>query len=294
MLCDLVKTTTSDWVRLDGALHFPPKIAAPRIGLDAVLCLHGVGSNFYGSSLFEGMLPALLPEGIAVLSANTRGRDTAYLAATNRGRRFLGAAFEVVDDCRLDVAAWLDFLVLRGYTRIGLIGHSLGALKAVYSQAHKPHSAVSAVVALSPPRLSYACFREDLNGAGFFAAMASAEEHIAAGRGGELIEVKSPFPMLITAAGYVEKYGPAERYNLLRFVHQLACPALFTYGGQDLETGGVAFAGMPEALRATARPNQPLDIITIAAADHMYTGQVESLATEVVGWLQRRLGIAGT
>ena len=66
-----------------------------------------------------------------------------------------------------------------------------------------------------------------------------------------LLDVKLPLPYVITAAGYVEKYGPDERYNLLRFVAGIPCPALVTLGALEVEANP-AFRGLPEALREIA------------------------------------------
>jgi pimeloyl-ACP methyl ester carboxylesterase len=200
----------------------------------------------------------------------------------------MGAAFEVVDESRLDIAAWCEFLAARGMTRIGLLGHSLGAIKAVYSQSHAPLPNVATVLALSPPRLSYAAFRNGAQGTPFFDAIMTAKDHVAANRSDALMKVTVPFPMLMSAGGYLEKYGSEERYNLLRFVDRLTCPSFFSYGGQELEHGGVAFAGVPESLRAAARPDQIVDVVTIPNADHNYTRTHEPLAEKIANWLTTR------
>jgi alpha/beta superfamily hydrolase len=107
---------------------------------------------------------------------------------------------------------------------------------------------------------------------------------VAEGRGEELFTGKFPFPLLITAAGYIDKYGPAERYNILRFAADLPCPALFTYGSKELDGGGVAFAGLPDALLDL--PQRELrQIATIDGADHFYAGCGEQLAAEIARWL---------
>ena len=56
MLCDLVRVTTADGVRLDGAWLPSPNNAAPATAVSSALCLHGVGSSFYGSNLFENLV----------------------------------------------------------------------------------------------------------------------------------------------------------------------------------------------------------------------------------------------
>src|SRR5258708_7393657 len=107
MLVELVKTVTEDGVRLDGALSLPtaPPQAADPPRPEVVLLLHGAGGNFYSSSLLEEIARQLHVLGIAALRVNTRGAGALSLSATSDGKRKQGAAYEVVDECRLDVAA---------------------------------------------------------------------------------------------------------------------------------------------------------------------------------------------
>ena len=44
--------------------------------------------------------------------------------------------------------------------------------------------------------------------------------------------MKLPLPFVVTAAGYVEKYGPDERYNYLSVVGSLRSPILVTLGAK--------------------------------------------------------------
>lgn len=278
MHVELVRTVTRDGLRLDGALVDDSCPAA-------ALLLHGVAGNFYSSSTFESVIPKLREQGLAVLPVNTRGHDSVFGASLGNVRTRFGAAYETVDDCRLDIAAWIEFLAARGHTSIVLIGHSLGAVKAIYGMAHEKWPAVRAVVALSAPRLSCAAFRNSPDSSSpFFESLTTAERLTAAGRGTELFTSTFPFPMLITAAGYIDKYGPLERYNLLRFAHELPCPALFTYGSKELAGGGIAFAGMPDALQSLTHADRR-QVAVIEGADHVYTGVGEQLAAAIAGWL---------
>jgi pimeloyl-ACP methyl ester carboxylesterase len=174
-------------------------------------------------------------------------------------------------------------------SRIGLVGHSLGAIKAVYSAAHAPHPNVAAVIAASPPRLSHFAFQSGPRSHDFFESLATATQLMQEGRPEQLITVKFPFPLLISAASYVDKYGD-ERYNILKFVSRVGCPTLYTYGSIELEQGGVAFAGLPDAIQrsvaeAAEAGRSNVEVATIADADHFYTGKHDELADVVVGWL---------
>lgn len=284
MLIDLVQTTTRDGVRLDGSYQNPTVSGATRVPLDAVCLIHGTGGNFYGSTLFDDLGGRLLELGCGVLRVNTRGHDGISTAVTNRGGRRLGAAYEVVDDCRHDVAAWVDWLRQRVGARIGLIGHSLGAVKCLYALAHEPSLDASCVVALSPPRLSYSWFCTSPEGPQFLETYAAAERLVEQGQPAGLLDIRLPLPFVITAAGYVEKYGPDERYNYLRFLNGVRTPTLVTLGSLEVENN-MAFRGAAEELQAMRDRHGQLTVQTVAGADHFYSGTRTELIASVENWL---------
>lgn len=282
---EIVEVTTRDGIRLHGALHSPAGPVEESVALDATLVLHGAGGNFYSSTLFAGLLPTWARLGLAVLVVNTRGHDSVSTAATNSGPRMLGAAFEIVDECRHDLAAWIDWLSSRGYRRVCVAGHSLGAVKAIYSLAHETLAEVRAVVAISPPRLSYGRFAAGSEAEQFLSEFAEAERHVAAGNGDKLMSVRFPIPYLVTAAGYIDKYGRDERYNLLKHVPQVSRSMLFTFGTIELRRGS-AFQGLPEDLQALAERGAELKVAVVAGADHFYTAARSELAGQIASWLR--------
>ncbi len=288
MVVELVKTTTSDGLRLDGALHQVPSAISRRVKLDAVICIHGVASNFYGSTLLESLSDALTDLGIASLRINTRGHDTLTTVNTPAGPRRMGAAYEVVQECQFDIAAWVGLLVERGYNRVGLLGHSLGAIKSIFAASHDPPSNLQCVIAASAPRLSYKCFSTGSAASDFLEAISTAQLHVREGRPLALFEARVPFPLIVGAAAYLEKYGPEERYDILRFIDRLNCPALFTFGALELTRGGVAFAGLAESIREIKQSHQDFSISVIPEADHFYSGVRQELNREVCGWLRSR------
>lgn len=282
MQVELVRTTAADGLRLDGAL-IPPQGDA-KVALDAVICLHGVGSSFYSTGILEKITPSLSQLGLKVLWANTRGHDLVYTTYISGKAQRAGAAYEIVDDGRLDISAWSSFLGEQGCRRVLVFGHSLGAIKSVYTLSHESPPEVKAVVAASPPRLSYAAFVA-AGARGFAEAMHGAEKLVKEGKEQELIEVTFPYPMLITAGAYVDKYGRAERYNMFTYADKMQVPVLFIYGAEELEHGGVAFAGLPDALAELRRPDQALEVTSIPGANHLYSGKHEELAETMCSWI---------
>ena len=113
-------------------------------------------------------------------------------------------------------------------------------------------------------------------------AYQQAEALMQNGRPASLMEVIIPLPMAITAAGYVEKYGPEERYNYLRFIQSVRCPILLTLGAIEAAQN-VAFRGAAEAL-AEGR-QRSLTVKTIPNADHFYSQARDALLAQVDEWL---------
>jgi pimeloyl-ACP methyl ester carboxylesterase len=282
LLADLIQTTTRDGVGLDGAFQVPVRNGSAGLAVDAVCFLHGTGGSFYSSSLLDLLARRLLDLGIGVLRANTRGHDLISTASTTPGPRRQGAAYEVVDDCRHDIAAWMTWLSRVAGPRVGLLGHSLGAVKCLYAQAYEPVPPAACVIAVSPPRLSHSWFRSGEKAAEFVKTYERAERSVAEGRPETLLEVRMPLAFLITAAGYVEKYGPDERYNYFRFLAELRCPTLVTFGGLEVEQN-TAFRAAPDEIRSRW---PRIQVETVPGADHFYTVGREELAGRIEAWLR--------
>ena len=276
MLVDLIQVTTRDGVRIDGVYQAPARLPARHV--DGCILVHGTGSNFYGSTLFDPLAERLIALGVGVLRINTRGHDLMSTASTARGGRRFGAAYEVVDDCRHDLAAWIDWLQERCGPSVGLVGHSLGALKCLYAMAVEPDARVQRLIAVSPPRLSHSWFLASDRAAEFRDEYDRASALVAVGEPETLLEVGVPLPFVVTAAGYVEKYGPDERYNYLRWIDRVRRPALVTFGEIEAKNN-MAFR---DAAAAIAKAAPGIAVETIAGADHFYSGVREALIEEIV------------
>ena len=106
MLVDLVRVQTCDGLLLDGSLRKPSRDRRPQLGIDIAILFHGVGGNFYNTTMFEGYSEALLERGCAVLRVNNRGHDPIMRLLNDEPSERYGAAYEVVDECRYDWRAW--------------------------------------------------------------------------------------------------------------------------------------------------------------------------------------------
>ncbi|MBS0262801.1 MAG: alpha/beta hydrolase [Planctomycetes bacterium] len=269
---ELHRVETADGWILDGALW--PATTAPCAPLDAFLLIHGTGSNFYASGVLETFARQAVAGGTSVLRINTRGHDGLCTIPTRQGSQPGGATHERIHDCVHDLTAWVDWLQSQGFRRVILVGHSMGGVKAVLSQAAAPHTAVAGIVGISPPRFSHARLLNHPRGMAFREEFNRARQFVDRGQPEQLLPVTQPLPFLATAAGYVEKYGPEDRYDYVPKLAQLPCPTLLILGGQTLQTSP-AFGGLDTDIAAIAAtcPNVQYQIvdganINYAGCDH--------------------------
>ncbi len=285
MNVELVRVVTADGVRLEGSLRLPESPETGRLPVDIVVFHHGVGGNFYSQSFFEPMSDAFLQLGCAVLRANNRGHDLAFNSPAGR----LGAAFETVDDCRHDWTAWTDFAESRGFGRIGLWGQSLGAVKTICFLATQGDERIARAITTSPPRFSHSAYKAREDGAAFLRYYERAERLVNDGTPDSLFAADLPTSLIATARTYVDKYGPAERYDVLKHLPQVKTPLLLTIGGEEGiyqdKPDRFAFGGLAEKVAALASdlPNVTFDLIE--GADHAYTNRTDQLWTTVERWL---------
>ena len=285
MQVELVRVTTTDGVRLEGVRRQPYTDDASTLPIDVVILHHGVGGNFYNPGFIDVMAERFLERGCAVLRVNNRGHDLAYNSPSGRN----GSAFEHLDDCRHDWAAWTDLAEARGYSRIGLWGHSLGAVKTIYSLATQPDPRIVRAIASSPPRFSYSSFLSQAEPKVFADYFAQAQRLIEAGTPDALFSASVPTALLMTARIYVEKYGPDERYDVLKHLPNVQTPMLVTVGGEE----GVhpdrpdrfGFGGLANNLASLAEAQSNLTFALIPGADHQYTNRTDQLWAAAATWL---------
>jgi hypothetical protein len=100
------------------------------------------------------------------------------------------------------------------------------------------------------------------------------------------MKVMFPLPYYVTAAGYIDRYGPAERYDVLKYLDRMPCSTLVTYGTKEVQSDA-AFQGMPEAIDELSKKCANLQGAVIAGADHQYTACHDALAARIVSWTKR-------
>jgi pimeloyl-ACP methyl ester carboxylesterase len=278
----LVRAETRDGIFLDGALQRPAQTGP--LPVDAFLLIHGTGSNFYAAGVLETFARQALERGTAVLRVNTRGHDGICSIPGRKGSTRGGATYERIGDCPHDVTAWVNWLEAHGLPRVVLVGHSMGGVKAIFSQAHAPHPAVRAVVGISPPRFAHERLLAGPRGDQFREEFVRAGELVACAQGETLLAVTQPLAFVATAAGYLEKYGPENRYDCVPLMPRLPCPVLILIGGKSMQTSA-AFHGLPAAIAEVSAGQASVACEVVEQANIHYSGCDTVPFVRTVDWL---------
>jgi len=269
---------------INDLVFFPPRY----LGDFVFVITHGAANTFCASPVwFVGR--DLASRGFGVVVTNNRGHD--WVSHNVHDQRWLGAAFERIEDGVLDFRAVFSWLENRGYRRFVLAGHSLGGLKAAYMQAYQPHPGVLALTMCSSPRLpddKVWVWQKHLD------ILDRCNKLIAEGKGDELLTVEMPTNTpamrgLMSAATYANKYGPNAPTTTLNFADRITVPVFLVAG--DGEKPQLSFAVDLEP----ALVNAPsVTRVEVKGADHFYTGKHAVVADAIGSWLGRLRLASGT
>ncbi len=278
MLVDLVHTKSSDDVTLSGIVLEPE---TPRSGLlvDAMVMVHGSAGNFYLSPS-NPRAAKLRDMGIPTALFNTRGHD---VVGGRAGKTRTGNAYELLSETCLDLQAMVDFMAGRGYSRIGIWGSSLGAVRVVLAQAQNKDPQVAAVISLAPLRFSHeyyaACEMGEEHLRNYEAAKALAE----AGRGHEIMFVDFPNPgAYFSADVYLDRHC-SEHYDITKaHTNEIDCPLLILTGTEETHPR-MRDAGKDMAALCEGKPN--VTWVHLEGGDHGWHNKEDDLFRVVPEWL---------
>jgi pimeloyl-ACP methyl ester carboxylesterase len=272
----LISTETDDGYLLEGAQFTPDGGGRDRL---PIVWMHGYTGRFYEPHAVA-IGRRLSEHGHVFITGNNRGHDVgAYIFNVRSGEGLLaGAAWEDFSQCIYDYSAWISFACGPGFPGVVLVGHSLGAVKAVYYLAEKKDPRVKALVNASGPVRMAQRLKESPE------RIARAERLVAEGRGQELLppdergRINSARSLLIRVQLDLDVYG-LETSNSP--VSRIACPILFIAGTEEAEV--IRASDLP----LLQRNSRTSDTLLVHGADHVYRSHEVEVADNIAQWVQR-------
>ena len=279
MLVDLISVNNREGLRLDGAFYAPADNAPDNGPVGAVLLIHGSRGNFCDPAT-KSMAEDLSAQGYACLTLNTNAHDTIWY--NQAGQDYKGNAFEILENTMSDLRAGIDHLEGRGYRRVGILGHSMGAVRVAYYAATQDDPRVAAVIPVSPVRLSYSYYLESEDAGEFRANVETAQRLMAQGEPDGVFRVGFPIPQFFSAASYLDKHGPFEKYNLINLADRIRVPILALNGTRETHT---RLKDMAQDLARAAVNSPRAGAIMVEEGEHSLVNRTAEASAAVLQWL---------
>lgn len=252
--------------------------------------IHGTASNFYENEFMWPLAEALEKQGISTLVVNTRGADSL------QAYPFRGNALEKFEDCVLDIDAWIEFALKRGYKKVILSGHSLGTQKVVYYIGKGKYAKNVAAVILLAFADSYAYHNAYVEKrATKDALLREAKKLVKKRKGDTLLRSvylahRERFPK--SATSYLSFFGenselskalPLRNKGKLQIYSKIKVPILAVIGDKQEYTA----ISIKDALDLLKKENKLAEVHQIKNCDHDFTGKEKELSSIIARFLRR-------
>ncbi|HYD35715.1 MAG TPA: alpha/beta fold hydrolase [Vitreimonas sp.] len=281
---EIVKTTTADKLLLRGLWATQPQ------NKTVVLHIHGYDADPFSNDFLVPTVKKLANQQVSVLMAQTRGaaNNTSFKVADSSHTRQGGSHYELLKEAYLDIDAWVEFLIARGFKEIILSGHSLGTFKVTrYLFEGINADKINKLVLLAP--FDKTGEIEMITKGRWTEYVEEARSQVAAGNGQALSPAEWGVVPL-SYQSYISWYEPGDLSQIFDFyqpygkfvvLNKIKIPVLMVVGDKD-EYLHVTNPEHPEEAVAILQKNiHNFTGVLIPTANHFYEGHEQRLADEI-------------
>jgi len=277
---ELIHIEAEDKAPLNGLIWEPQ-----RPGDSLVLMVPGgtTGAALFPAHDYTPLARLLVERGYAFLLSNMR-------ASYNN-------AYAEYGECVRDIAAYVAFAKSRGYSRIAILGISLGGARMAQYVVERNDPAIKAVgfiASIPSPYLEFQVRSSDAEKRRLEATLQHARDLVAQGKGNEPVSFDNWFPLGVSVMGsakvllsYFGAPSDPGSPSSIKYGPQIRVPALVIHGDSD------ELALPPNAQRIydslTASPQR--DLVWVKGASHYLTPGplADAYAKQTFDWLVKNM-----
>ncbi len=282
---ELVGFKAADGLELNGFL-----IAPERKTHKAVVHIHGMTDNFYGSAYLWEMAKAANKKGWAFFSFDNRGHGAVSYLYRGKKIHVIGTALERFGKCLSDIDGALGFLWKLGYRKFVLSGQSTGCQKAVYYLNKRDQNKILGLVLLGP--VDDRAWAKHYSGEGFGKTLKTAERMVEAGRGEEFLPKGCFDTNPISTLRYLSLVKGVEGEIMdytkpkMGFFSKIRVPVLAAFCSKD-----EFMIGRAEELLAkmgnSAEKAKSFSAVILRGGSHSFFGREKQIGRVLEKWLGR-------
>lgn len=293
MRIEKIYFNTEDNTELFGLLHRSEN----QTDKEVVIAIHGMGSNCF-KQRDDIIAQKLTSNNISYFSFNNRGFGLVNKIIKNGSGILQGTAFEDVKDSYYDIVSAIKLMASKGYEKIHLQGHSLGSTKSVYvynkllqNNETKILNKISSVILLS---------LVDLTSVMQFLVKNSDEDVIKIAKEKEaekqlnyIIDCKASFLPLVSVQTFLTYYRDNKEIDFAKYqeknykfekINNIKVPLFMRWGNVN-EIINLPANELVNLMNEKILNNKK-DINFIDGATHNYRGKEETLAEEILKFIQ--------
>lgn len=287
---DLIQLFTTDEIKLTGLYKSGDKAKT------AYIFIHGFTGDFFAQDFFHTISKEVNAQGHAFILVQTRGTGmhTEFLKKDNT-EKYIGSFYERIEEAHLDISAFISFLKAEGYTKIGLIGHSLGTIKVVrYLFEGEYKNNIEKLILLAP--FDKNAFMERKAPGKLKVFLQVAEEKIAAGKGTEIVPLPEYEDYAMSYTTFLSWYNQSDLSFIWDFykknykfpiLKQITIPVKVILGDKDIFVDYPEFGVSAESALATIKKFiNNCETILLQGSGHTFDGYEERVAEEVAKFTQ--------
>jgi len=295
MNTEFERLITSDGLEMVGLFFSPDE----KVSDTTVIHVHGLAGNFYENRLVSHLAEKITSLGFNFMAFNNRGHD--YISdSTHIGHDggeidylLIGGAYEIFEDCLLDIDAFISFAKSKGSSRFILDGHSHGALKVGHYLYRRNDPQIAGGIFISPSD-DFGANRDKMEN--FDKALVYAKNLVENNKGSEwMLPEHHSYPMC--AATYLDTFrsdSPLKIFNLSES-DRTEFPELGAIKVPILGLIGTVeeyIVGEPEEFLSKMGEKLvnavSFDSRAIDGAPHNYMGHENELADTIGDWLNSK------
>lgn len=280
---DLIRVETEEKVALNGLLW------EPQTRSDSVVIMVPGGTTGAAMVPLHDYYP---------LANDLADKGYAFLIA-NMSASYNYPYAEYADAVK-DIAAFVAFSKSRGYTRIAILGISLGGPRMAQYMAERGDPAVKAVgfmASIPSPYLEFQIRGSEADKRRLEDTLQHARELVAQGKGQEPVAFENWFPggrsFMATAKALIGFFGaPSDpgTPSSIKYGPQIKVPALVIHGDKD----EISFPPNAQTIYDSLTASPQRDLIWVAGASHYLTPGplAEAYARKITDWLVKNMPAA--
>ena len=286
-----IQVYTEDNIKLSGLVSQGDKEKIAHI------FIHGFETDFYSHSFYHSITQKLTEQGNSCILTQHRGTGlyTEFIKEDGDGV-YIGSFHEKIEDAHLDISAFVEYLLSKGFQKISLIGHSLGTIKAVrYLFEGKYKDKISSLVLLSPfdknawiHKKSHGKWSENLK---------IAEQKISSGAGDEIVPIPEWEDYPVTFNTYYSWYNQTDLSCIWDFyrkdynfpiLNQISIPVKVILGNNDEFMDFPEYYVSPKSALDKIKENiENSETVLLNGCDHVFLGFEEQLSEEIASFARK-------